>query len=518
MGGVESGSPTQHSGNFHRDFLLGELLGKGSQGKVYSCARRDRDEVGRELAVKIIEHSGGGATAVAWANYRREVELCRATAGSRFVVHILEEYIDSQNCYVVMEKFAGHLRKALKWVNKNYDDDDGGFGGIGEAGLRRIMQQALKGLMHVHYCGIVHRDVKAHNILTDRLDLRDNRCRVVLSDFGLSRRLLPGRFLTAQVGTRKYWAPEVYMKKYWHNVDCFALGVVMFLLVTQAYPFQDEAQTLRRDVTSEVSASLSEHSKDFMLQALWKDPLTRPNAPQLGRHSWLLSGNENGGDGVFFGGPIDAKMHSARWRDLETFGPQTLDGDSMTPEPEDDPPPEFYESVADEVSSRTVVAGVVIPRSPSSSSPVKVPVLPRTLVWPSGERRWPKPTQLSLVSCDDDNDLAEFSPNPPGPQRPEAGSIRDSPGQAFTDSFSVCLFQNSNIHVEEVAQCRKGISVFADSCGGGGCGGDSTAQVQPVVAVNKMRTPADMFDTVVEVPLEEAFSRRCNLPSRTWSL
>merc|ERR1740117_1386330 len=107
--------------------------------------------------------------------------------------------------------------------------EPGMLAAIGEDGLKRVLRQALSGTLHLHRSNIVHRDVKAHNLLTDLLDLGDPECRVVLADFGLARRLELGRHLTAQVGTRKYWAPELYERKYTHNVDCFALGVVMFL-------------------------------------------------------------------------------------------------------------------------------------------------------------------------------------------------------------------------------------------------------------------------------------------------
>ncbi|CAK9117842.1 unnamed protein product [Durusdinium trenchii] len=180
----------------------------------------------------------------AWATYKREVELSQATTGKN-IASVLEEFVDAERCYVIMEKFEGHLRKALKWVAKETGDETAGLDALS---LGNVMKQVLSAILHLHTCGVVHRDVKAHNLLIDRCDLRDPRCRVVLSDFGLARRLEPGRFLCAQVGTRKYWAPELYEKKYWHVVDVFAIGVLMFLAASNSYPFQDEDQTKNRDV------------------------------------------------------------------------------------------------------------------------------------------------------------------------------------------------------------------------------------------------------------------------------
>eukprot|EP00913_Durusdinium_trenchii_P014038 g13180.t1 len=243
-------------GDFGKQYVLGKQIGKGSQGVVHVCHHR---ESGACKAVKMLDRKNK----TAWATYKREArpgENRAPTQGWR-------EFVDAERCYVIMEKFEGHLRKALKWVAKETGDETAGLDALS---LGNVMKQArvptvyrygaataargrpnaevLSAILHLHTCGVVHRDVKAHNLLIDRCDLRDPRCRVVLSDFGLARRLEPGRFLCAQVGTRKYWAPELYEKKYWHVVDVFAIGVLMFLAASNSYPFQDEDQTKNRDV------------------------------------------------------------------------------------------------------------------------------------------------------------------------------------------------------------------------------------------------------------------------------
>ncbi|CAK8988386.1 Probable serine/threonine-protein kinase zyg-1 (Zygote defective protein 1) [Durusdinium trenchii] len=210
----------------------------------------------------------------AWATYKREVELSQATTGKN-IASVLEEFVDAERCYVIMEKFEGHLRKALKWVAKETGDETAGLDALS---LGNVMKQVLSAILHLHTCGVVHRDVKAHNLLIDRCDLRDPRCRVVLSDFGLARRLEPGRFLCAQVGTRKYWAPELYEKKYWHVVDVFAIGVLMFLAASNSYPFQDEDQTKNRDVFEQDLAGLLPPLNDRQLNPPRKQ---RPLKPVL---------------------------------------------------------------------------------------------------------------------------------------------------------------------------------------------------------------------------------------------
>ena len=54
------------------------------------------------------------------------MELSQATTGKN-IASIVEEFVDAERCYVVMEKFEGHLRKALKWVAKETGDEAKGW-------------------------------------------------------------------------------------------------------------------------------------------------------------------------------------------------------------------------------------------------------------------------------------------------------------------------------------------------------------------------------------------------------
>eukprot|EP00929_Paragymnodinium_shiwhaense_P002436 TRINITY_DN102687_c0_g1_i1.p1 TRINITY_DN102687_c0_g1~~TRINITY_DN102687_c0_g1_i1.p1 ORF type:complete len:502 (-),score=73.25 TRINITY_DN102687_c0_g1_i1:122-1480(-) len=282
---ADCGASFSSNGSFGQKYTLGRLLGKGSQGQVYACLDR---ETKAEYAVKII----GRSDAMAWKTYQREVELLRASAGSRYLVGMLGEFYDWQNYYVVMEKFCGHLRHGIKYLEGRVEPEKTGATDlVGTAALRRITRQMLNAIFHLHSSDILHRDVKASNVLVDRLNLRDPQCRVVLADFGLARRLKVGQHLTAQVGTRKYWAPEVYGRKYHHTVDCFALGVVLFLLVTGKYPFLSEEETFNRCIETDEAKSLSaaaEEARDFMAQALYKKSHKRPDAFALMQHDFLL--------------------------------------------------------------------------------------------------------------------------------------------------------------------------------------------------------------------------------------
>lgn len=304
-------SSSQVKGNFTKRFAVGKQLGRGSQGRVNICHDRT---TGAAFAVKILDRSNKSA----WATYKREVELCQLAAGKNVLV-FLEEFVDEQFYYIVMEKFEGHVRKGLKWVSRELGEEVI----VDTKSLGNIIRQALSATRHLHSVGVIHRDVKAHNLLIDTLDIRDPRCRVVLADFGLARRLEPGRFLCAQVGTRKYWAPELYDKKYWHVVDVFALGVLMFLALCSSYPYLDEEHTRWRNVFDEelVPPLPDPDALDFMKLTLIKDPLKRPSSDELGHHPWML---KSGGLieqalGSKFGQTADCNISISR-----KFGPKVL--------------------------------------------------------------------------------------------------------------------------------------------------------------------------------------------------
>ena len=84
--------------------------------------------------------------------------------------------------------------------------------------------QALLGLAHMHGRKIIHRDIKALNLL---LDADDN---VLLGDMGIARAMSPSTlFVKTQAGTPFYMSPELFMDKpYNDRSDIWALGVVLY--------------------------------------------------------------------------------------------------------------------------------------------------------------------------------------------------------------------------------------------------------------------------------------------------
>ena len=117
----------------------------------------------------------------------------------------------------------------------------------------------LKGLEYLHNKGIIHRDIKPANILLQGENPR-------LADFGLSRVMTDSSFSLTIAGTSTYMAIEAFSGKRNEKTDIFALGVILYLLLTGKLPFLyrkeitnaviAENETLLRQYKDEVPAQL----------------------------------------------------------------------------------------------------------------------------------------------------------------------------------------------------------------------------------------------------------------------
>ncbi len=128
----------------------------------------------------------------------------------------------------------------------------------------RLMAGVARGLAAIHREGVIHRDLKPHNVLIDRVlvdRVWDGRAeRPVIADFGVARTSAGARLtMTGQlVGSPAYMAPEqVSDQPITSAVDLYALGVMLYELLTGQTPFggTDALTTLRR-IRDEVHAPL----------------------------------------------------------------------------------------------------------------------------------------------------------------------------------------------------------------------------------------------------------------------
>merc|ERR1719210_2406929 len=105
-------------------------------------------------------------------------------------------------------------------------------GVFGENAARSLFSGIIQGLDHIHRHDIVHRDIKAENVLLKR----DNFA--VITDFGLATWISDRAQMARRCGSPGYVAPEVCLgMQYDVKVDVFGAGVILYLTLSREMPF-----------------------------------------------------------------------------------------------------------------------------------------------------------------------------------------------------------------------------------------------------------------------------------------
>lgn len=200
-------------------YRLGKELGRGRQGLVF-VAHHERD--GREVAIKSLL-AGAGPDAL--YQLKREFRLLRRVH-SPHLVPLYELFVEGGRAYLAMERLVGVSLD--RWEPRDPPAVDAVFCGL------------LRGLDALHAKGLIHRDVKATNVMVEPGD------HTVLLDYGLAARHREPRFADPSqglTGTPAYLAPEaLYGGEPQEAWDAFSAGAVMYEAIT--------GQRLPRDVLS----------------------------------------------------------------------------------------------------------------------------------------------------------------------------------------------------------------------------------------------------------------------------
>ena len=113
-----------------------------------------------------------------------------------------------------------------------------------ESEAKTIFAQLVDAIEHCHQNEVMHMDIKLENVIYDK-----ETKKVTLIDFGLSQLMHDGSdVLTKRVGTYNYAAPELLKSKTvpysGTKVDSWALGIVLFALLTSRFPFTEQVSVL----------------------------------------------------------------------------------------------------------------------------------------------------------------------------------------------------------------------------------------------------------------------------------
>jgi serine/threonine-protein kinase len=257
-------------------YELVEELGRGAMGIVY---RAQDPVIGRTVAVKtvrLVEAGTGMNREDLVARFKTEARAAGQLAHPNIVV-VHDAGEEDGLFYITMELVEGRSLQALL-------DDQQSFP---VARVLRLMEQACSALDYAHLHKVVHRDIKPANLMLSQED------HLKITDFGTAKILQMGATQTASViGTPSYMSPEqIKGKPVDGRSDLFALGVILYELVTGQKPFPGETVTtvIYKIVNEEpipprqIDPSIHPGLSEVITRSLMKDPDARF---QSGREMW----------------------------------------------------------------------------------------------------------------------------------------------------------------------------------------------------------------------------------------
>jgi serine/threonine-protein kinase len=214
-------------------FLLVRHLATGGMSEVFEAFDQ---AVGVSVAIKRVR--SGGSHGLRSGQLEREVRLARRVAHPN-VLRVFEFFpeADGSPAFLTMELLEGQT--LASWLNQ--------VGHLTPGEALPVVEELAAGLAAIHARGVVHLDLKASNVFLARQPGSPSEVRVVIGDFGVARALVEepaadaGSATGVHFGSPHYMAPEqLTAGAVDHRTDIYALGVVLFQIVTGDLPFSGE--------------------------------------------------------------------------------------------------------------------------------------------------------------------------------------------------------------------------------------------------------------------------------------
>ncbi|XP_022922433.1 serine/threonine-protein kinase HT1-like isoform X1 [Cucurbita moschata] len=259
-----------------KQILVGPRIGEGAHGKVHKGKYKNEN-----VAIKIIRR---GETPEEIA--KTEARFAREVAMLSKVQHKnLAKFIGAckEPIMVIVTELllGGTLRRYLLSIRPRCLD-------LHEAACFALDIARAMECLHSH--GIIHRDLKPENLI-----LTGDHKTVKLTDFGLAREESVTEMMTAETGTYRWMAPELYStvtlrngekKHYNHKVDVYSFGIVFWEIVQNKLPFEGMSNLQAAYAAAfknfrPNAENLPEYLAPIITSCWTEDPNTRPNFSEI---------------------------------------------------------------------------------------------------------------------------------------------------------------------------------------------------------------------------------------------
>ncbi|XP_051535078.1 serine/threonine-protein kinase MARK2-like isoform X6 [Myxocyprinus asiaticus] len=263
-----------HIGNYR----LLKTIGKGNFAKV-KLARHVL--TGKEVAVKIIDKTQLNSSSL--QKLFREVRIMKLLNHPN-IVKLFEVIETEKTLYLVMEYASGG--EVFDYLVAH--------GRMKEKEARAKFRQIVSAVQYCHQKCIVHRDLKAENLLLDA-DMN-----IKIADFGFSNEFTVGNKLDTFCGSPPYAAPELFQGKKYDGpeVDVWSLGVILYTLVSGSLPFDGQnLKELRERVLRgkyRIPFYMSTDCENLLKKFLILNPTKRGSLEQqIMKDRWMNVGHED---------------------------------------------------------------------------------------------------------------------------------------------------------------------------------------------------------------------------------
>jgi len=220
-------------------------VGEGTYGKVFRALHRTSNKT---VALKVLfldnqmEEDGGiSVTAL------REIKYLQHLAGRPNIVQLVNSFFTPDKELVLVFEY---MENDLSGLSSHPDMR------FNEIEVKYIMKQILEGLYQMHSSGVMHRDIKAANLLLGKDSV------VKIADFGLATDFFRRHEFSTNVVTLWYRAPELLlgMTKYGPKVDVWSAGCIFVELLEKLSPFPGKTETQQMELIFKLCGTPNEHT------------------------------------------------------------------------------------------------------------------------------------------------------------------------------------------------------------------------------------------------------------------